>query len=111
MNSSFISFDEALVSGQFLADPYPILLRLRQEDPVHWSEAIGGWVLTRYDDIVATFKDTTHYSNEGRLARAVEHLPSESRAKFKAFEEHYRTRGLLHSDPRASDKSFYSARS
>jgi pimeloyl-[acyl-carrier protein] synthase len=99
MNSSFISFDEALVSGQFLADPYPILLRLRQEDPVHWSEAIGGWVLTRYDDIVATFKDTTHYSNEGRLARAVEHLPSESRAKFKAFEEHYRTRGLLHSDP------------
>jgi cytochrome P450 len=99
MNSSVISFDEALVSEQFLADPYPILHRLQQEDPVHSSAAIGGWVLTRYDDIVATFKDTTHYSNEGRLARAVEHLSFESRANFKTFEEHYRTKGLLHSDP------------
>jgi cytochrome P450 len=93
------ALDESLVSDAFLADPYPVLRQLQEEDPVHWSDSIGGWVLTRYDDILTTFKDTAHYSNEGRLARAVEHLAPESRSKFKTFEEHYRTKGLLHSDP------------
>jgi cytochrome P450 len=91
--------DDALVSREFLADPYPILQTLRAEDPVHWSDSIGGWVLTKYDDIVETFKKTDVYSNEGRLGRAVEYLPPASRSKLTAFEDHYRTKGLLHSDP------------
>jgi cytochrome P450 len=93
------AIDEMLVSREFLADPYPILRQLRQTDPVHWSDSIGGWVLTRYDDMVTTFKETASYSNEGRLARAVEYLPTESRARLQTFEDHYRTKGLLHSDP------------
>lgn len=91
--------DGLLVSREFLADPYPILHRLRDEDPIHWSDSIGGWVLTRYDDMVVTFKEVSSYSNEGRLARAVEYLPLESRSRLKTFEDHYRTKGLLHSDP------------
>lgn len=98
-NSPASTLDNFLVSEQFLKDPYPALRQLREEDPVHWSDAIGGWVLTRYDDMVASFKDTEHFSNEGRLARAVEHLAPESRVKLKTFEDHYRTKGLLHSDP------------
>ena len=96
---SLDALDGLLVSREFMEDPYPILRRLREEDPVHWSDSIGGWVLTRYDDIVTTFKDVSHYSNEGRLARAVEYLPAESRAKFQAFEDHYRQKSLIHSDP------------
>ncbi len=91
--------DDALVSPEFLADPYPVLRQLRENDPVHWSDSIGGWVVTRYDDIVTTFKQTDSYSNEGRLARAVEYLPADARSQLKSFEDHYRTRGLLHSDP------------
>jgi cytochrome P450 len=98
-DSQASTLDSFLVSEPFLKDPYPALRQLREEDPVHWSDAIGGWVLTRYDDIVVSFKDTDHFSNEGRLARAVEHLAPESRLKLKTFEEHYRTKGLLHSDP------------
>jgi hypothetical protein len=98
-NTSASLWDELLVSKEFLSDPYPVLHRLREADPVHWSESVGGWVVTRYDDIVGTFKDVTHYSNEGRLARAVEYLPAASRANLKTFEDHYRTKGLLHSDP------------
>jgi cytochrome P450 len=96
---SIAALDELLVSDEFLADPYPILHHLREEDPIHWSDSIGGWVLTRYDDMTVTFKDTSSYSNEGRLAKAVEYLPSQSRAALKTFEDHYRTKGLLHSDP------------
>ena len=99
MNLPIAALDEMLVSKEFLVDPYPILHRLREEDPVHWSDSIGGWVLTRYDDIVTTFRDVTRFSNEGRLARAVEYLPAASRAKFKIFEDHYRMKSLIHSDP------------
>jgi cytochrome P450 len=41
---------------EFLADPYPTYHRLRTEDPVHHSP-LGFWVLTRYDDVVASLRD------------------------------------------------------
>jgi cytochrome P450 len=93
------NFEELLVSPEFVANPYSLLERLREEEPVYWSEAIGGWLLTRYDDILVSFRQTTHYSNENRLGKAVEYLPPEKRANFKPFEDHYATKGLLHSDP------------
>jgi cytochrome P450 len=66
---------------------------------VHWSDSIGAWILTRYDDMVVTFKETANFSNEGRLAKAVAYLPPDTRVKFKTFEDHYRQRSLIHSDP------------
>jgi cytochrome P450 len=88
-----------LVSPEFIKNPYPLLHELREQAPVYWSDAIGGWLLTRYDDILVSFKDTESYSNENRLGKAVEYLPPEKRAKYKPFEDHYATKGLLHSDP------------
>jgi hypothetical protein len=41
---------------EFLADPYPMYHRLRAEEPVHLS-AMGFWVLTRYEDVVAALRD------------------------------------------------------
>ena len=93
------NWESALVSPEFLQDPYPLLHQMREQEPVYWSDSIGGWILTRYDDIMATFKDTESFSNEGRLGKAVEYLPPEKRAKYKPFEDHYATKGLLHSDP------------
>ena len=40
------------------ADPYAQYRELRSQDPVHWSDAIQHWVLTRYDDVVAALKDS-----------------------------------------------------
>jgi hypothetical protein len=92
-------YDEQLVSREFIIDPYPLLHELRVKAPVYWSESIGGWLLTRYDDILVSFKETDSFSNENRLGKAVEYLPPEKRANYKAFENHYATKGLLHSDP------------
>lgn len=93
------NLDDILVSEEFRSNPYPVLKLLREQDPVHWSDSIGGWIATRYSDILVTFRSFDQYSNEGRLARAVEHLSPESRCRLAQFQEHYRTRGLLHSDP------------
>ena len=41
----------------FVRDPYPTLARLQEAAPVFWSERMGGWVATRYDDIRAAFRD------------------------------------------------------
>jgi cytochrome P450 len=42
-----------LTDPAFLEDPYPVYHRMRRHDPVYWSEALGHWVLTRYDDVLA----------------------------------------------------------
>ena len=40
-----------------IADPYPRYQQLRSEDPVHWHEGLGTWVLTRYTDVLAALRD------------------------------------------------------
>ena len=93
------ALDEFLVSPAFMADPYPTLRRLREEDPVHWSASLGGWVVTRYDDVMQTYLDVAHYSNEGRLAGTMNHLPPEDREKLPVFADFYLAKGLVHADP------------
>ena len=40
-----------------MADPVPILRRLQDEDPVHWSPEGNAWMVTRYDDVKRGFHD------------------------------------------------------
>jgi cytochrome P450 PksS len=42
-----------LTDPEFHDDPYPVYHRMREQDPVYWSDALGHWVLTRYDDVLA----------------------------------------------------------
>jgi cytochrome P450 len=43
----------------FVDWPYDQYRRLRAEDPVHRSELLHGWVVTRYDDVDAILRDPT----------------------------------------------------
>ncbi len=43
--------------------PYPIFAELREESPVHFSDTLGAWVCTRYDDIKAVLHDTDRFSS------------------------------------------------
>jgi cytochrome P450 len=49
------------------ADPFPIFRRLRESDPVHWSEPMKVWVVTRYEDVKAIALNNTEVS-ANRLA-------------------------------------------
>lgn len=44
------------LSPEFHEDPYPFYARLREAEPVH-RNAMGNWLLTRYDDIAAVLRD------------------------------------------------------
>jgi cytochrome P450 len=46
-----------LLAPEVVADPHPTFAQLRRRDPVHWSERHRAWVLTRYDDVSAAFRD------------------------------------------------------
>lgn len=39
------------------ADPYPFYERLRRSDPVYFSPALRGWILTRHADVAAVLND------------------------------------------------------
>src|SRR5262245_21011795 len=43
--------ESPVLSDEYVLDPYPIIARLRVEDPVHFVPGIGLWLVTRYDDV------------------------------------------------------------
>jgi len=90
--------DSKIQSKDFDTDPYDILKLMRKEAPIFWSDSMGGWLITRYEDVVKTFKDTEDYGNANRLGKAAEYLPAASRERLSEFSRHYETIGLLHSD-------------
>jgi len=46
-----------------LDDPRPFYARARREEPVFWSEELGMWVVTRYDDVQAVARDAARFSS------------------------------------------------
>src|SRR5438105_1568572 len=61
-----------LLAPAVVADPRQAFALLREEDPVHWSERHRAWVLTRYDDVAALFRDPRLSSDRASpLARRV----------------------------------------
>ncbi len=45
-----------------LSDPFPLLAQARRQQPVFYSPDIDYWVITRYDDIKAIFRDHETYT-------------------------------------------------
>jgi cytochrome P450 len=61
-----------------IADPFPSYQVLRAEDPVHWSDILGGWVLTRYDDVKNALLDRRLSAD--RITPFAKHLSADSHA-------------------------------
>jgi cytochrome P450 PksS len=46
-----------LFAPEALTNPYALYKRMRETDPVHYSESLGYWLLTRYQEVEAALKD------------------------------------------------------
>jgi len=69
-----------------LADPYPILERLRENEPVHWSPRLRSWVITGYDLVVGALRSGT-LSND-RTSINMRAVPADSRELYRGLEVH-----------------------
>lgn len=87
-------------------DPIPVLRRLQDEDPLHWSDALGGWMVTRYDDVRAVlvggemsadrltpFFEAQPPSMQDRIRELIRYL--NTWVAFKDPPEHRRLRRLM----------------
>jgi cytochrome P450 len=45
------AIQDDMFTPDVIADPYTYYGRLRDEDPVHWNDTYGLWVITRHDDV------------------------------------------------------------
>jgi cytochrome P450 len=55
------SFDP--LDPAYVVSPYAAYGSLRDHDPVHWSELLSGWVVTRFDDVAAILRDPSMSSD------------------------------------------------
>lgn len=69
-----------------IADPYPAFRTMRETDPVHWSDRLGGWMLTRYEDIRGSLRDPRLSSD--RMRPFFANMPAEARAALTDLGEH-----------------------
>ncbi len=106
MSHSEISEGPRLNTLEFLDNPYPTYAWLRQHAPVYFSQDWNGFVLTRYNDIVAGFRDprlianrTSSYVNEMTAAQREWLLPlTRNTSRWTMFTDppdHTRLRGLV----------------
>jgi cytochrome P450 len=101
-----VSADRDLKSLGNVADPFPLYAWLREHDPVHWSESLNGWVVTRYADVLEVFNQPLTFSSD-RFRKIGERYASsrpavqavgEVLAEWLVFRDppdHTRLRGLL----------------
>ena len=62
--ATFDPFDET-----YQADPVDALRWAREKEPVFFSEEFGHWVVTRYDDVKAVFRDAASFSPANALEK------------------------------------------
>src|SRR5438270_9846926 len=86
------TFDIEKLTPQFYADPYPTYRALREREPVKRLPN-GSYFLTRYDDLVAAYKNTKLFSSDKKREFAPKYGDS------LLYEHH--TTSLVFNDPPA----------
>lgn len=82
-------------------DPYPFYQRMRERDPVHWSDKAEAWLFTRYQDVYDL--QVRPDLSVDRVETLYSYLPHANRERFSSIVEHY-TRWLLYRDDEYHDR-------
>jgi cytochrome P450 len=71
-----------------IADPFPFYARARAEAPIFFSDELGYYVVSRYEDIQAIFKDPATFSSENTQS-PFKPRPPEVQAIFDEADMHH----------------------
>lgn len=78
MTDETVSLDDEILRPDRVADPYPYLADVRDNDPVYWNEEMRAWFITKHEDIFAALRDPRFSSD--RIRPSYERLSDEQRA-------------------------------
>ena len=87
------SFDD----GSYFSNPFPLFAELRKTDPVFFSHTLGGWIVTRFQDVSSILHNHEDYSSKGRVLYLINKLDPEVQKQLPLLQKHFAT-GLAHSD-------------
>ena len=87
----------SLEDGSYFSNPFPLFAELRESSPVFYSNALGGWVVTRYNDVSEILHNHEDYSSKGRVLHLINQLDDEVKDHLPLLQMHFAT-GLAHSD-------------
>ncbi len=88
---------QAFTDGTYFSDPFPLFAELRKNDPVFFSESLGGWVITKFQDVSEILHNHQDYSSRGRVLHLINKLDFEVQNQLPLLQSHFAT-GLTHSD-------------
>jgi pimeloyl-[acyl-carrier protein] synthase len=88
-------------TAEAVQDPYPYYRRMREQEPVHWSEKAQAWYFTRYDDVYE-LQDRPDLSVD-RIETLYSYLPRINPERFSDIVGHY-NRWLLYRDDAYHDR-------
>jgi cytochrome P450 len=92
-----LAIDDDLLAPDVIADPYAYYGRIRDRDPVYFNQRWGGWLITRYDDVLQAFRDHQHFSSD-RMATLSAELPPADRDRFATLIR-YLAKWFVFADP------------
>ena len=81
----------------YFSNPFPLFAELRAKQPVFFSETLGGWVVTRFQDVSDILHNHQDYSSKGRVLHLINKLDPEIQKRLPLLQMHFAT-GLAHSD-------------
>ena len=88
---------QSFEDGTYFSNPFPLFAQLRQKHPVFYSETLGGWVVTRFQDVSDILHNHQDYSSKGRVLHLINKLEPEVQNRLPLLHKHFAT-GLAHSD-------------
>lgn len=73
-----MTISDDLMAASVVHDPHTYYHELRGSDPVHWNDRWGGWVVTRYDDVISILRNANAFSAD-RMSFLERELTDEER--------------------------------
>ena len=88
---------QSFEDGTYFSNPFPLFAQLRKKHPAFYSETLGGWVVTRFQDVSGILHNHQDYSSKGRVLHLINKLDPEVQNRLPLLHKHFAT-GLAHSD-------------
>ena len=85
---------------EVIADPFPVFQELREQAPLYRSSVLGGWVLTRYDDVKTAISDRRFSAD--RMRPFFAQLPIHEQVAYSTLRDSISHWAVFHDPPEHS---------